>query len=198
MKRGQFRFQIDAEKPAQAVVAGEEVDGWRYDSKDGSKVVQLRRSGMTFSVLKGYTKWGDFKASAQDVWLQYCKWAGNLTVGRLAVRYINVLRIPVGADIDNYLTAGPRIPPGVPQLLNGFFHRVTIPFADAEALAIVTQVLEPSEPVSSPVVLDIDVQSQKKYDGQSLELWSHLDKLRKAAHLIFFSSLTHNALELYR
>lgn len=198
LKRGQFRFQIDVERPAQAFVTGEEVDGWRFDSSDGSKVIQLRRSGMTFSILRGYTKWADFKASAQEAWLQYCNRAGNLSVGKLVLRYINVLQIPLGADFDDYLTAGPRIPRGAPQLLTGFFHRVEVPFADAKAMAFIAQVLEPPDSTSSPVVLDIEVQGLQKYDGRSLELWAHFDKLREAANLIFFSSLTEKALEQYR
>lgn len=198
LKRGQFRFQIDVEKPAQAVVTGEEIDGWRFDSSDGAKVIQLRRSGMTFSILKGYTRWDEFKMSAQGAWLQYCEWAGTLSVGKLVLRYINVLQIPLGADFDNYLTAGPRVPPGAPQLLNGFFHRVEVPFADANATAVISHVLEPRDSTSSPVVLDIEIQSPQIYDGASLELWTHFDRLREAADLIFFSSLTEKALEQYR
>jgi uncharacterized protein (TIGR04255 family) len=196
-KRGQFRFQIDVENPSRAEVTKEEIDGWRFDSNDGAKVLQVRRSGMTFSLLKGYGKWPDFKTSAREVWLQYCKWAGSLSVGRLVIRYINVIEIPLGVDFDDYLAAGPRIPPQIPQLLSGFFHRVSVPFAGADAVAFITQVLEPAGPMSVPVVLDIEVQSPWNPEKDASEIWSQFDKLREAANLIFFSSLTKKALEMY-
>lgn len=195
IRAGQFRFQVGPEA-TQGTVTKDELDGWRFDSNDGSRVLLLRRGSATFSVLRGYTSWDDFKASASKLWVRICTLVGNIIVVRLAVRYINVVQIPHGTDFDDYLTAGPRIPPEAPQLLNGFIQRVEIPFGDANAT--ITQALEPPNQTSIPVVLDIDVQSPVQLEGRSAEIWTRLDKLRNIKNLLFFSSLTKRAMELFQ
>lgn len=121
-----------------------------------------------------------------------------MEVQRLAVRYINVINLPPGVDFDLYLTAGPRVPPEVPQALSGFLHRVVIPIAIDGTTAIVTQVLEPPKEGLIPVVLDIDVFIMARYGAKSQEIWTTLDGLRKVKNDIFFSSVTEKALEPYK
>lgn len=197
IRAGQFRLQVGPEA-TQTTLTKDELDGWRYDSKDGSRVLLLRRGSATFSVLRGYTSWDDFKASASKLWVRIYAVVGNVMIARLAVRYINVVQVPHGADFDDYLTAGPRIPPQAPQLLSGFIQRVEIPFGEANATATITQALEPPGQTSIPVVLDIDVQSPIQLEGHSAEIWTRLDKLRDIKNLLFFSSLTKRALELFQ
>lgn len=197
LKRGTFRFEIGAEAPSQASVTRDELDGWRFQSTDGSKVVQIRRNGLTYSVLRDYRTWEEFKSGARMVWDLLREWFGQLTVARVAVRYINVLQLPPGlTDFDEYLRAGPRIPPEVPQVLSGFFHRVQVPFSELGAFAIITQALEPPTQTAIPVILDIDVQGLVKKGAEPDDIWTELDKLRKIKNLIFFSSITERVLEL--
>ena len=198
IKKGRFSFQLNADSPAQASVTSDEADGYRYQSGDGARVVQLRRSAMTFSVLQGYTDWDDIRYSASAVWNQYLSMAGPVVVDRVAVRYINVIGVPLGADFDDYLAAGPRIPSKLPQSLLNFFHRVVVPFSDAEATAIVTQASEPPTQANAPVLLDLEINAQCKAQGSSTEIWSRLEQLREIKNLVFFSSLTEKALGLYR
>jgi uncharacterized protein (TIGR04255 family) len=192
---GQFLFQGDAQPAA----GPEELDGWRYQSADGSKVVQVRRNSLTLSVLRGYNNFDEIKAATRAVWEYFNKWAGTTTVGKLAVRYTNVIELPVGVDLDDFLAAGPRIPPQLPQILREFLHQVEIAFPDIPAVAIITQAQDPPTHAHLiPVVLDIDVESDCKLDGNSAQIWSQFDRLRKVKNLIFFSSLTKRALEAYR
>lgn len=197
LKRGTFRFEIAAEAPSQASVTRDELDGWRFQSTDGSKVVQIRRTGLIYSVLRDYKTWDEFKSGARGVWDLLEEWLGQLAVARVAVRYINVLQLPLGlTDFDDYLRAGPRIPPEVPQVLSGFFHRVQVPFSELGVLAIITQALEPPTQTAIPVILDIDVQGFVKNGGEPGNEWVELDTLRRIKNLIFFSSVTDRALAL--
>jgi uncharacterized protein (TIGR04255 family) len=100
-------------------------------------------------------------------------------------------------DTDIYFTAGPRIAAGLPQMFNGFLHRVAIPFAVEEATAIVTHALE--QPLASkvPVVLDIEVVRSCSVTPDSPEIWTQLDTLRDIKNRIFFASVTEKALEAY-
>jgi uncharacterized protein (TIGR04255 family) len=171
--------------------------GWRFHRSDGARVIQLRRDGVTFGVTQGYTTWAEAKGFARGVVERYCGWAGNASVARIAVRYINVLAVPVGEDFDLYLTAGPRVPPGVPNILSAFLHRVVIPFSQDRASAIVTQALEQLGDATVSVVLDIDVWTESRLQMDALEIWTTLDVLRDIKNRIFFGSVTERALEPY-
>jgi len=176
----------------------EEVLGWRYESGDGNRVVQLRRNGMTYSILREYTEWGDIKSAARSIWEHFRGWAGKATLGRVAVRYTNVLDLPAGVELNNYLSAAPQVPSGLPQALTHFLQRIVVPF-DMGIFANITQTLEPSMsmPPVTRVLLDIDVYCQQQFETDSQEIWDFLDHLRRVKNSIFFSSVTERALEAY-
>ncbi len=149
---------------------------------------------MTYSILKNYPGWDVIKEAARDEWVEFLAVSGSVNVSRLAVRYINAINIPLGADYDEYLTTGPRVPKLVPPIVTSFMQRVLVPFAEDMATAIITQTLE----VPAPAVLDIDIFTECSLDGASADIWSRLEKLRSIADRIFFSSLTEKVLESYR
>jgi uncharacterized protein (TIGR04255 family) len=150
---------------------------------------------MTYSVLKEYQGWISLRELSRDAWLEFLTVAGGVIVSRLAVRYINAISIPLGADYDEYLTTGPRVPKSVPSIVTSFMQRVVVPFEDEKAHAIVTQTLETPAPAA---VLDIDIFADCALEGAAGEVWSRLDRLRGIADRIFFSSLTAKVLESYR
>jgi uncharacterized protein (TIGR04255 family) len=106
MKHSQFQFKIDNDKPALAEVVTEGALGWRYERDDGSAVVQLRRNGLTYSILKKYPGWSVLREAARDVWREFLAVSGPVNINRLAVRYINAINIPLVADYDEYLKSG--------------------------------------------------------------------------------------------
>lgn len=194
MKHGQFTFQISKDKPAEAKVTADEAIGQRYEREDASEVVQFRRNGLTYSILKNYTSWDVLRDAARYAWQRFLSISGPINVNRLAVRYINAIEIPVGADYDEYLTAAPRIPKPLPQIVNSFIQKVAVPFAGEGATAMITQTLE----TPAPAVLDIDVFSECSLDGASVEIWAVLEKLRSVKNRVFFASLTAKVLDLYK
>jgi len=197
MRRGKIAIQFSPDMSAPLPLPGsaQEGFGWRYSTADGSRVVQFRRDGATFSILKGYQDWNEARSSARILWEQYREWNSPAKVSRLAVRYINVLSLPMGIDFDLFLTAAPRIPPDLPQMLSGFFQRTVIPFSTDGTTAVVTQALEPLHDNIVPVVLDIDVWYNVSLEVDASEIWIQLDRLRDIKNQIFFSSITERALE---
>lgn len=197
MRRGKISIQFSPDKSAPLPLPGsaQESFGWRYSTADASRVVQFRRDGATFSILKGYQDWDEARSSARILWEQYREWNSPAKVSRLAVRYINVLKLPMGTDFDLFLTAAPRIPPELPQMLSSFFQCTVIPFSTDGTTAIVTQALEPPHDTVIPVVLDIDVWYNVFLDVAAPEIWTQLDRLRDIKNQIFFSSITEYALE---
>ena len=194
VKVGGFQFQVPEDKPAQAKVTSEQVLGGRFENTDQSQVVLARRDGMTFSVLKNYRDWEHIRDDGRELWRRFLDLSGPAQVGRVALRYINVIDIPQGEDFDNYLTAAPQVPNGLPQLLGNFFQRIEVPFSDQNAIAVITQTLEPP----AAVVLDIDVINQDQMDAASSDVWDKLEVLRVIKNRIFFSSVTARTVESYR
>src|SRR5215472_17252623 len=141
MKQGSFRFEVPRDTPARASVMSLQPFGLRYDRSDGSRVLQVNRGGMTLSIFKDYTNWNVLRAAASDAWKEFLNVSGPVGISRLAVRYINGIALPLGKDYDEFLNAGPKVPPTLPQIVNNFIQRVEVPFANEEAVAIITQTL---------------------------------------------------------
>ena len=67
---------------------------------------------------------------------------------RLGLRYINRIEIPLPMrDFKDYILTVPEIAPGVPQGLERFFMRLVIPSDEAQAVAVVTQSMEPGKDI---------------------------------------------------
>lgn len=194
IKQGQFQLRAEKDRPFKAEVVSEDILGQRYERDDVSEVVQLRRNGVTYSVLKNYKGWDVLRVAAEKTWQDFRTISGPTSISRLAVRYINSINIPIGADYDEYLTTGPRVPKTIPSVVTSFMQRVLVPFEEESATAIITQALE----VPSPTVLDIDVFTECSLESSSNEIWPKLDRLRNIADKIFFSSLTEKVINSYR
>ncbi|HEY2352608.1 MAG TPA: TIGR04255 family protein [Candidatus Acidoferrum sp.] len=194
MKLGQFQFKLEPDKPSQAQVVSEGFWGHRLEKADGSEVLQVRTNGLTYSILQNYPGWDVLKKSTQSVWQNFLGLSGSIPVSRLAVRYINAITIPAGADYDEYLTTGPKVPKSVPPIVSGFMQRVVVPFERDAATAVITQAMEGT----STAVLDIDIFADCVLEGSSPDVWSRLDRLRTIADRIFFSSLTEKVIASYQ
>jgi uncharacterized protein (TIGR04255 family) len=192
---GQFEIKIGP--VSEAMVKQQERVGWRYESEDGSRVVQMRRDGITYSILRGYKDFPEIKDAARKIWQLYLEHVqASVTVARTAARYINVLDVPGNVEMNDYLTSAPQIPKELPQVYENFLQRVAIPY-QRDTHAIITQALEPSVQPGARVILDIDVFALRAISGESLNLWSLVDELRVMKNTIFFSSVTELALEQY-
>jgi len=197
MWEGTFELR-DEKDPLQK--AQFQVDGYAFTSPDGRQVVQYRLDGFTFSRLRPYNRWEEVFAEAQRLWGIYMRGTKPLLVTRLALRYINSIEIPSKTlDYDDYLTAGPRIPPELPQSLVHFFTRLAIPFPDREAIAIITQTpLSTQDPINTVIILDIDVSKETSLSPEDRTISDILYILRDIKNEIFFSSVTEKTKELFR
>lgn len=198
VKVGGFKLEILSGKAAQASVVADEVQGIRFQSADGATVLQFRRNGMTFSILKNYKTYEEFEHNAKKLWLTFLNIVGSIQASRLAVRYINAVEVPMGADFDDYLTSAPRLPKGLPQLYSSFLQRVVVPFAENNAYVIITQSFERPLETGLPVVIDIDAITERVMPGNTQDIWDTLMILRHIKNRVFFSTLTAKTLEAYR
>lgn len=184
---------------SQSVAGGP--DGYLFTSADGRQVIQARLDGFTFSRLKPYDKWESLRDEARELWQHYIRIASPETVTRIALRYINRIEIPLPIrDFKEYILTTPEIAPDLPQGLGSFFMRLVIPDAQAQAVAIVTETVEPVDESSNqlPLIFDIDVFRTTAFDVEGKALWETLDQLHDLKNDIFFKSITPKAKELFR
>ena len=177
-----------------------EEDGYFFITSDGRQIVQYRLDGFTFSRLRPYSKWEDVFSEARRLWDIYRTSTKPILVSRLAVRYINSIEIPSKTfDLEDYFTAPPKIPKGLPDTLRTFFTRLVIPFPDRGVEAIVMQTpADKQDPVKSAIILDIDVYAEVSLPSEDARIYEILSILRKTKNEVFLSCITEKTKELFR
>jgi uncharacterized protein (TIGR04255 family) len=188
------RFGIDRGRPVGPTQVQAAV-GWVYQT--AGAVVQFRVDGFTFSKLEPYTNWESVFGEADRLWRIYVKIARPLEISRVAVRYINRLRLPGPAELRQYLEAPPVLPPPIPQAVREFLTRVVVDDGD-HASAILIQALEASlDPATVPLLLDIDAFREVSLAPEDPSVAGIFEQLRRLKNDIFFASVTERTVEMY-
>lgn len=174
------------------------VAGYRYRSKDGHHVVQFRTDGFTFSRLEPYDTWEQMKAEAAKLWDVYVDAVSPNLVTRVGTRYVNVLKLPLTAKLEDYLETPPKIPGGLNQELGGFFTRINISEPEIKAQGFLIQAMEGIPGNYMPVFLDIDVFMIKQIELGTDDFWPCFEQLRALQNKVFLKSITEKAEELFQ
>jgi uncharacterized protein (TIGR04255 family) len=193
----EFRYKVDLDHPETEEKTSKPL-GFRYTSADNTQVIQASLNGFTFSRLPPYQDWPQLRAEAQRVWNIYSAHVQQENIIRVATRYINKFKFPptTPIELDEYLHYVPVVPKALPQMLDGFFSQIVVPYETAHCMAIILQQMQlgPSE---RSVILDIDVFKAKIFADEG-EAWGVIDTLREVKNLIFFDSITEKTVTLYK
>ena len=177
--------------------------GYRLQSANGQRIIQVQRFGFTFSRVGNYDTWDNFAQEARELWQRYLAIAAPEAVTRLGLRYINRIPIPLSAgpiDFKDYILTTPEIAPGVPQELLTYFMRLTIPNGDHTLLANITQVMEPMIPNADmlPLIFDIDAFKVETFEPHSEAIWDTFAALRAFKNQMFYKSITDKTRRLFK
>jgi len=196
-QRLEFR---EGKEPVSSEAKNLGVDGYLFWSADEKQVVQFRLDGFTFSRLRPYSDWTQICGEAANLWNIYVEGAKPIQVTRLALRYINAIEIPLKTfELEQYFTSPPKVPPGLPEILEHFFSRILIQFPEEGAKAFVTLALsETKDPLVTPVLLDIDAFMEVQLTPKDAKIWDSLAVLRRLKNEVFKRSLRERTLELFR
>lgn len=177
--------------------------GFRCESEDGQRVVQLRRDAFVFSFAgrpeRRYEGWESFCTEARVLWEEYeAAWKPQAIV-RVALRYVNQFVVEQGSLLaEEFIT---QVQPNRPEFVTpdagvlDFAVQVSLLHGDINAVSVVNQALLPSadETSSAIFVLDIDTfQGGLKLASQDSSLWEHLEALREKKNQIFQATITDN------
>lgn len=184
--------------PSPTASRSSELNGYKFASRDGDRIVQVRLDGFAFSQLPPYGDWQTFYPQAREQWMSYAACVGQVKLVRLALRYVHHIRMPAGEDLlDKYLTVRPEIPQGEFGALSGFFMAADLPLPDKGVEArIVETVFASDDEVPQPVlVLDLDVSmflDEKVWDELDDAVWIDeiFTNLHKAKDELLHNSIT--------
>ena len=170
--------------------------GFFFETADKSQIVQVKTDGITLNQLKpdprkSWPGWENLRNEAKLAWERYLEVIETPRIIRVAIRYINQIVIESDSiDVEEYLTAPPKIPGGLVQELENFFTRVEFKNPDPKATVIVIQT-----PSRNPyegkmtITLDIDVFREYPEPIGDEALWQTLDQFRILKNRIFEASL---------
>lgn len=88
----------------------------RFQSADGQRAVQLQHASVSAHVIAKYHGWDeDFRPFATEMFAKYAKESPDDRLARVAVRFINLFRLPMGEGIDfsGHFTGLPPVPTSV-------------------------------------------------------------------------------------
>lgn len=170
--------------------------GHVFRKADGSRVVQARLNGFSFSWMQPYDRWEAFVAEAEAHWLRYREAATPVRATRLGVRFINKIDIPSAQiEIKDYLRVAVDVPAYLPQGLLSYFLQVEIPLPRRNCAATITStLLPPSDEKSTSLVLDIDTWQAVQIDladqTEAEGVAERMEVLREAKNYVFESCIT--------
>ncbi len=176
------------------------IRGYVFKSSDEIKIAQFRLDGFTFNRLSPYTHWDDVIQEAKRLWQFFKNIASPEVITRLAVRYINHLRIPLPIDdFGDFLTVPPSVPEGLPQAVQNFLIRTVIVNEDAGIKANITQALDEkgSDSQNLNIILDIDTFKMVHLNSDKEDIWNDFESLRNMKNDIFFKYITEQTARLF-
>ena len=165
---------------------------------DGTRIAQFRPDGFTLNQLAPYSGADALIGEALRLWQLYRDVVTPTSLTRVALRYINGLRLPFkpSDDFAKFLAAAPPMPAETPQDVSNFLTRVVA--HDDQDVVIVTQNLGlPTGDEGAPFTLDVDVYRAGDLPLNEDELARIFVRLRELKNQAFFGFLTEQALELY-
>jgi uncharacterized protein (TIGR04255 family) len=170
--------------------------GWRYQS--GTEIAQFRLNGFTFSKIAPYTTWEEVFGEATRLWDIYVSVCEPRQVSRIAVRYINQMRLDAPVNLRDYLEAPPILPEPIPPHIREFLSRIQVEDQRRGASAVIVQALEPQMDSSViSVLLDIDAFREVSIAPKDASMRPMFQQLRELKNEIFFASITEKTVEMY-
>lgn len=198
LKQGSISFRLSPDGEPESHAEGTELVGVRGATGDGLWVVQYRRGGMTFSRLRPYPGWDTFVDRARPFVERFIESVRPPFIERLALRYINVFRLPNPCDPSEYFVAPPSLPKPLRLQVNNLVSRLTVLDPDTGLQAHVAHVLQDDlQPDRMGMILDIDVFTVARLEADASRLWPGLDELRDLKNRIFFESITDQNAEVF-
>jgi uncharacterized protein (TIGR04255 family) len=173
--------------------------GLRLDNARGDRVLQVQRSGFTYSHMAPYSDWVTFREEAKALWARYIQTNGISQVTRLAVRVINKVKLPTSiAELSRYSNLLPHPPKAIPSTPEAFFTQMQLnggAWVDGSHV-LVNAGAAPLADGTLELLLDFDLFVEATKAAAAPEIWEILDRLSTAKDDLFEACITDATREL--
>lgn len=174
------------------------IQGFQFWKTDKKEVIQSRLDGFSYSRLAPYDCWEVHSSPMFDAWRKYVTKFNPLKIKRVAVRFINVFKIPMHQfKLEDYFTSYPKYPEGFSKSQDGdFLQRLVIDDHSGPKTILTFTTIRPTDPNIIPILLDIDTYQEINYDisGQGIE--DKLNELHLFVEKVFEICITDKIREL--
>lgn len=196
--RQQIKFEFD--QPPEAATHSLGWKGVQLQSADKVHIAQFKQDGFVFSRLPPYESWDQLYAEAMRLWQLHLELARPSEAQRIGLRFIDRIVLPSQEMLfEKYIQSSPHPVQGLDLMLVGFFHQDTLAVPGHPYAVNVIRTIQPEPSARGmAIILDIDVYTMQALDlGQGL-LERRLLEMRWLKNKVFFSSVTPEALEMFR
>ncbi len=185
--KGRFTFHSKTEQ----LLSQSEVDGYHFISSDMMKKIVVELDSFAYIQSNPYNSWEEFVEEAAKYWRIYKDFIQPKGISRLSVRYVNKIEIelPIN-DLRDHFKTYIVIPEDLPQTIQSFYFKFTIPYKDQQTLANISLTAGKAEGIKVPFLLDIDVLDLKNRTIEEQEIWENFNILRNYKNSVFKNCLT--------
>ncbi len=195
-------FQAGTNPEDSSIRSKQTDEGYRLDNAAADRVLQVTRTGFTYSHLPPYVDGDKFIDEARSFWDIYTQICNPSNVSRVALRYINQIVIPQEKiEIEDYFQLYPNIPKSIPQDINKLFMNVLMPQIDIDkdAYANINFAFQGSHDLGSiAFILDFDLHKTfPNSTANSDALWQFIGLFKKRKNELFEASITDLTREIF-
>ena len=192
-----MNLSLDQAKPPRPILVGH-----KLTSADGTGVVQITESVFVFSQLPPYPGWPAFEKRARAALRKAGTLYANRPIVRAALRYINRIDVPLGADenasVDDYLTVTVTDLPFEHESIGAMSFNIATAI-DGGRFGVAINGGRASPPLLQQIsfLLDISVYNQVNVPGFR-KIWEHIREMRDWKNRVFEACVTDRARELFQ
>ncbi|MCA9182225.1 MAG: TIGR04255 family protein [Planctomycetales bacterium] len=196
-------FQLQATAHAgggMSTAATRQPDMFFLSSASGHRRIGCGSSVLTIHTLAPYPGWESFVEQAADAIAALPASVAEAQVGVLAIRYIDLIRLPLGEAIVDYIPIVPPCPAAMPPHITNYQYLTQTQDPDDGTTVQLMVAMAPS-PTEEDHALWLDLALTKRVNGMSfLELaWlPEMEILHGRLRDIFETSITDAARELFQ
>ena len=175
--------------------------GHRRSSPDVTELLVLWRSAFVVSQLAPYPGWDEFFQRFVRDWKLWKRTTGFRTIGRLGVRYINRIDIPMSGPVleyENFLNVYPKLPDSL-GAVGAYAVQAVLPIRDIGCNLTINSAVVPAPVLGhASFVIDQDIAKEVDPPQSDEAIYELLNEIRVRKNNVFEACISNRARELFQ
>jgi uncharacterized protein (TIGR04255 family) len=169
-----------------------------FKNPSANRLVQIGPTMLSINQLKPYSDYPTFRNEIEARLSDYKAVADPKGLTRIGLRYINLLTVPEGQNLEAILNVGFKIPQTLVDKPDPYLLRLEFPHQAGRDRLILIFAKAPDSPEKQDVMLDLDyvIIRPDQIDEQEMMMW--VDTAHEAIEDVFHACVTEAALASFR